>query len=115
MEDDKMMVPPPAEADGSGDVELLKAISANPECAHVLAAIAAGGDPAELMATLLPPTPVEDAPVDDAPADEEEPAPAASDVALYQSAAVASQQGGASYPSFLERVQDDFWAFAQKK
>lgn len=117
MEDDKMMVPPPAEADGSGDVELLKAISANPECAHVLAAIAAGGDPAELMATLLPPAPVEEeeAPVEDAPADEEEAAPAARDVALYQSAAVASQQGGEAYPSFLERVQDDFWAFAQKK
>lgn len=111
MEDDKMMVPPPAEADGSGDVELLKAISANPECAHVLAAIAAGGDPAELMATLLPPAPVEEAPVEE----EEERENAASDVALYQSTAVASQQAGGSYPSFLERVQEDFWAFAQKK
>ena len=40
--------------DGTPDVELLRAISANAECAHILAAIAAGGNPKELLATLLP-------------------------------------------------------------
>lgn len=48
--------PAPEEADGTADVELLRAISRHPECAHVLAAIAAGGDPAVLIGTLLPST-----------------------------------------------------------
>lgn len=42
------------EADGGADVELLRAISAHPEAAHALAAIAGGADPASALADLLP-------------------------------------------------------------
>lgn len=43
-----------AAVDGSGDAELLKAISRNPETAHALAAIASGAAPEEVLSSLLP-------------------------------------------------------------
>lgn len=97
-EKNNVPVPPPAEADGTGDAELLKAISANPECAHVLAAIAAGGDPAELIATLLPKPAADDA-------------PAAPEPAMYQSATVCPQSPECEEPWFADSAREDFWDF----
>ncbi len=52
-----------AAVDGSGDAELLKAISRNPETAHALAAIASGAAPEDVLASLLPSKAVESIPV----------------------------------------------------
>lgn len=89
--------------DGTADAELLRAISANAECAHVLAAIAAGGDARELLATLLPAEEAHDAaevPVEKSP-----------EVAMYQSPsqAAAADTPGDSYPAFLATEAPDFW------
>lgn len=107
MEKEKNTVPPEiGEADGSRYVELLRAISANPECAHVLAAIASGGDPAELIATLLP--------GDVPPETEEETAcsvdEAAPEPAMYQSRVEVKADEGV-FPLFLSDVQNDFFDF----
>lgn len=107
--------PPPVngDTDGSSDIELLRAISANSECAHVLAAIAAGGDPVELLATLLPKDP-EPAPAPEADKTAPDPAPVAehSEIAMYQSAAQAQRQNDGddrSCPTFLANIRPDFW------
>ncbi len=88
--------------DGTPDVELLRAISANAECAHILAAIAAGGNPKELLATLLP---TEGKP------EAEEQAAKGPEVAMYQSPsqAAATDMAGDSYPAFLATETPDFW------
>lgn len=52
-----------AAVDGSGDAELLKAISRNPETAHALAAIASGAAPEDVLASLLSSKAVESIPV----------------------------------------------------
>ncbi len=107
--------PPPVngDTDGSSDTELLRAISANSECAHVLAAIAAGGDPVELLATLLPKDP-EPAPAPEADRTTPDPTPVAEhpEIAMYQSAAQAQRQNDGddrSYPTFLANIRPDFW------
>jgi|InofroStandDraft_1065614.scaffolds.fasta_scaffold118805_2 hypothetical protein len=97
-EKNNVPVPPPAEADGTGDAELLKAISSHPECAHVLAAIAAGGDPDELIATLVP-----------KPAEDD--APAAPEPAMYQSATVCAPSTEYDEPWFADTAREDFWDF----
>ena len=98
-EKNNVPVPPPAEADGTGDAELLKAISAHPECAHVLAAIAAGGDPDELIATLVPKRAEDDA-------------PAAPEPAMYQSATVcAPSRGLRTRRARISGIFFEFWDY----
>ncbi len=99
------------ETDGSADLELLRAISANPECAHVLAEIARGGNPAELISTLLPAAepPAEPAPETPAP-EPASPEPTAPPVAMFQSPATPAPEAPAdSCPSFLTNLRPDFW------
>lgn len=103
---EEKITPPPVNdgTDGSSDIELLRAISTNPECAHVLAAIAAGGDPKELLNTLLP--------QDDAPQPDEsdEPALTTAEVPMFCSAAQSRQHAAEdSCPSFLANIRPDFW------
>lgn len=103
-------MPPSIEThDGSGDAALLRAISENAECAHVLAAIAAGGDARQLIATLLPPEqdtseePVE-APSADCPATEN-----TSEPAMYSTPGVVPKESNGDWPDFLSLQSDDFW------
>jgi len=90
------------DTDGASDAELLRAISANAECAHVLAAIAAGGDPKELLATFLDSGAV---PEEQQPAEERPP------VAMYQSPSQAAwpDSDSDSRPAFLAGETPDFW------
>lgn len=100
--------------DSRSDEALLAAISANAETAHVLAAIAAGGNPSELIATLLPqpaaagPEPEPEA----APAPEATPAPQPEVTAgrrpLYSTPA-SDPAEEPSFPSFLSAVSPGFW------
>ena len=90
------------DTDGTSDAELLRAISANAECAHILAAIAAGGDPKVLLATFLD---TGAGPEEQLPAEERPP------VAMYQSPsqATAPDPGSDSCPAFLAGETPDFW------
>ncbi len=105
-----------ASTDGTGDAELLRAISANAECAHVLAAIAAGGNARELIATLLP-SPAEDSlpeptRTEDAAQQTDTPTKAEpeQEPAMYQSAAIPpATEPADTCPGFLAHVSTDFW------
>lgn len=98
--------PPPctAETDGTSDAALLKAISQNADCAHILAEIANGGDPRQLLATLLPVD--EDSTSEPKYTPVEEPK-----VAMYQSPAQQEREArkAESCPSFLANIRPDFW------
>lgn len=98
--------PPPCttETDGTSDAALLKAISQNAECAHILAEIANGGDPRQLLATLMP--------IEEDSTTESESAPTEeTKVAMYQSPAQQSAEvhQAESCPSFLTNIRPDFW------
>lgn len=89
--------------DGTTDAELLRAISSNAACAQVLAAIAAGGNPKELITTLLS---------DEGCGGQEQPQQVVEpEVAMYQSPsqAATSEAAGDSYPAFLANETSDFW------
>lgn len=102
--------------DGTSDAELLRAISANAECAHVLAAIAAGGNARELIATLAEREETEahersdlsdrsDMSDKSDKSDSTSPQPA-----MYQSAITpAAPADSDSCPSFLSNISPDFW------
>lgn len=101
--------PPPVTAgtDGTSDTELLKAISANPECAHILAEIASGGNAKELIATLLSPddTPEEESTGQDSPAEADD-----SDIAMFRSPGREKKETSADgCPAFLSTTRPDFW------
>lgn len=102
-----------SDTDGTDDAALLSAISQNAECAHILAEIASGGDPRELLASFL----AEDSAVADEapeplpepqpePEQEPQPEPAMYRSPLQQPAAPAPE----SCPTFLSSQTDDFWA-----
>lgn len=88
-------IPPPIEDDGNGlsDTDLLNAISTHPDAAHALAAIAAGADVTETLASLLPSQPDKEPDNADESMSAQTPAP---------SLPVAS-------PSFLGSTRTDFW------
>ena len=96
--------PPPCtpDSDGTGDTALLRAISANPECARILAEIAEGGDARQLIAQFIDP------PEDAEPADATPDNPP--EVAMYQTEpAPTPPDTPDSCPGFLAHVSPDFW------
>jgi hypothetical protein len=83
---------------------LLAAIRTNAETAHVLAAIASGGDPNELIATLLQPEAEPSASPEPQPEPEAEPEKRP----LYSTPA-GNQPEAPSFPSFLSAIPRSFW------
>ncbi len=110
MEKERQTTPPPIDTDtaSTSDMELLHVISANAECAHVLAAIAAGGDPMELISTLIPHTEPSEKNTENTSEQKSEPEP---QVGMYQSAAITETVAEESCPSFLSHIRPDFWDF----
>lgn len=91
---------------------LLAAIRTNAETAHVLAAIASGGDPNELIATLLQPEAEPSASPEPQPEPEAEPEPEPEPEPekrpLYSTPA-GNQPEAPSFPSFLSAIRRSFW------
>lgn len=91
---------------------LLAAIRTNAETAHVLAAIASGGDPNELIATLLQPEAEPSASPEPQPEPEAEPEPEPEPEPekrpLYSTPA-GNQPEKPSFPSFLSAIRRSFW------
>lgn len=96
--------------------KLLEAISNNPETAHILAAVAEGGNPEELLRELLKPSqnienPEVNEETPEAPAAEEKPeTPSRQEPAMFQpDLDIPDEDPRRPYPNFLSHLSGSFW------